>query len=920
MSLAPHLRQLSLLLALGAACAPLWAQPLAKAPTAQDCDGPSSSVLKAAAAKLPTAEGIWLDGIRLQWPGHTAAPGVRWRLAYSHSAGLVAKVGEPLSGADGVLELSIDDSDLPPVTAQRFAYVKPGVRLRVSGRDAMDLAQTWTAQMWLLKEDSQGRILAATATQLPGALDDAYALAESSAELGAIVTPQRSTFRLWAPTAQRVMLCLHPGKPGEGKASVLRPLQREDATGLWTTQLPQDLQGQRYSYLVDVVTPDAGLVRNRVTDPYSVSVTTNSRHSVALRLDHPDTEPAGWDSTPRPQTVAHATDLVVYELHVRDFSRDDPSVPAAHRGKYLGFTHPQSQGMQHLRRLAQAGLTDVHLLPIYDLSTVPETGCVTPATTGPRDGKAQQAAVNASRDADCYNWGYDPFHFNAPEGSYATQPDDGAARVREMRAMVQALHRAGLRAGMDVVYNHTFASGQSEMSVLDRIVPGYYHRLSAAGEIERSTCCENTATEHRMVARLMSDSVLLWAREHHIDSFRFDLMGHQPRSVMEAMRARLKRELGRDIHFIGEGWNFGEVANGSRFVQASQLSLNGSGIGSFNDRMRDAARGGSAGDSGAALLARQGWLNGQLTDPNAQAAPATAADLARAADLIRLGLAGTLRDVRFTTADGGTKRGAEIDYGGQPAGFASQPAEVVNYVENHDNQTLFDTNAMKLPTSTSPQERARVQVLGNALVAFSQGVAYFHAGQELMRSKSLDRNSYNSGDAFNRLDFSATTNHFGSGLPPERDNGKDWPLMQPLLANAQINPRPEDIRFARDATLDLLRIRDSSALFRLRSSAEVQQRLSFLNTGPQQNPAVIVTLLNGQGLKDANFASILVVLNTDKQAQRLSLPALGGKRWALHPVHLAPAAADKRVREASLDGTTGELLVPGRTAVVWVVR
>ncbi|MFD2454077.1 hypothetical protein [Ideonella paludis] len=134
-------------------------------------------------------------------------------MAYSHSAGLVAKVGEALSGADGVLELSIDDSDLPPVTAQRFAYVKPGVRLRVSGRDAMNLAQTWTAQMWLLKEDAQGRILAATATQLPGALDDAYALAESSAELGATVTPQRSTFRLWAPTAQRVMLCLHPQSP-----------------------------------------------------------------------------------------------------------------------------------------------------------------------------------------------------------------------------------------------------------------------------------------------------------------------------------------------------------------------------------------------------------------------------------------------------------------------------------------------------------------------------------------------------------------------------------------------------------------------------------------------------------------------------------------------------------------------------------
>ena len=207
-------------------------------------------------------------------------------------------------------------------------------------------------------------------------------------------------------------------------------------------------------------------------------------------------------------------------------------------------------------------------------------------------------------------------HYTAPEGSYASNPADGAARLREFRQMVMGLHRAGLRVGMDVVYNHTFASGQHEKSVLDRIVPGYYHRLNAEGVVERSTCCDNTATEQMMMGKLLIDSVLTWAQGHHIDSFRFDLMGHQPRALMERLAARLKAETGREIPLIGEGWNFGEVADGQRFVQASQLSLNGSGIGTFSDRGRDAVRGGSAGDSGAAMVARQGYVSGLYHDPN----------------------------------------------------------------------------------------------------------------------------------------------------------------------------------------------------------------------------------------------------------------------------------------------------------------
>src|SRR5690606_18236048 len=285
---------------------------------------------------------------------------------------------------------------------------------------------------------------------------------------------------------------------------------------------------------------------------------------------------------------------------------------------------------------------------------------------------------------------------------------------------VMALHRMGLRVGMDVVYNHTFASGQERGSVLDRIVPGYYHRLDATGLVETSTCCANTATEHAMMARLMIDSAELWVRHYRIDSFRFDLMGHQPRAAMEALQQRVNAAAGRHVQLFGEGWNFGEVADGARFVQASQLSLGGSGIGTFSDRARDALRGGSPGDSGRDRIARQGWLNGLGYAPNELTAgddPAQAREaLLRAADLVRAGLAGTLRDYVLDTVDGPRPLHA-VDYSGQPAGYAHSPDEVVNYVENHDNETLYDLNAYRLPLDTPAAERARVQVLGMATTA-----------------------------------------------------------------------------------------------------------------------------------------------------------------------------------------------------------
>jgi pullulanase len=482
--------------------------------------------------------------------------------------------------------------------------------------------------------------------------------------------------------------------------------------------------------------------------------------------------------------------------------------------------------------------------------------------------------------------------------------------------MVMNLHRAGLRVGMDVVYNHTFTAGQKEKSVLDRIVPGYYHRLNAAGVIERSTCCDNTATENLMMGKLMIDSAELWTRHYKIDSFRFDLMGHQPRAVMEQLQQRVDQAAGRHVQLIGEGWNFGEVENGARFVQASQLSLNGSGIGTFSDRARDHVRGGSAADSGDSMIKRQGYINGLVYDPNALAGERPPADLLASADMVRVGLAGSIRSYEMTTASGQRARLEAVDYNGQPAGYASEPGEAVNYVENHDNQTLYDMNVFKLPLATSTAERARVQMLAAAINAFSQGVAYFHAGIDTLRSKSLDRNSFNSGDWFNRIDWSYRDNYFGTGLPPAQDNGKDYDIIRPLLANAALKPAPADIAFARDAFRDLLAIRASSSLFRLRGAADIRQRLHFYNTGPQQVPTVLAAHIDGKGYAGARFKGVDYLINVDKVAH--SVAAAKGRRLRLHPAHSAAGAADKRAATASYDRATGMFTIPPRTAVVFV--
>lgn len=852
------------------------------------CDAPLGSQLQQAnALKLPAAA-VWRDSTHIDWPTGNVA---RWRLLASTQGQIELQTGQRATGHD-----------------QAWTLEGTSNRRTLPAMSAAQLRSLHSAQLVLVQEDAEGRVEQATRIQAAKALDELFAPHAVNAQLGAnILAPaqgqahQQGTavtqFAIWAPSAQRVDLCLYAGP--NSKAKSILALSRNAVSGVWSTQTTQAPTGTYYRYAVEVFVPGHGRVINHVNDPYAVSLSANSLRSYVADLNAAHLKPAQWDTHTTPQTVKHAVDMRIYELHVRDFSMQDTSVPLPHRGKYLAFTHTQSQGMRHLKALAQAGMTDLHLLPVFDFATVPEKNCR--SSMDP-----QQLLQQAVRAKDCFNWGYDPLHFNAPEGSYATDADDGATRILEFRRMVQSLHEAGWRVGMDMVYNHTSASGQHVHSVLDRIVPGYYHRLNAQGEVERSTCCDNTATEHRMMAKLMSDSMLMWAQHYKLDSFRFDLMGHQPKDVMVDMQKRLQEATGRRIDFVGEGWNFGEVANGARFVQASQLSLNGTGIGTFNDRLRDAIRGGGAGDAVENLMKVPGFVSGREST-------------ARVADQIRAGLAGSLRNYRMRTADGTVKALQDIPYGDQPTGYVSQPSEVVNYAENHDNLTLFDSLVYKLPRDTSSAERARVQVLAGALVAFSQGVAYFHAGQEILRSKSLDGNSYDSGDLFNVLDWSYQSNRFGDAVPDMQGSLEAKAINRALLQDPRLKPSAADILWTRNAHLDLLKIRASSKLFRLETAQDVQDRLTFLNTSEQADARLIAGHLKGHRLND--FAELIYFVNASESAQSMTVHDLAQKAFELHPVHASPQAADERPREqAKYQKATGTFEIPARTAVVFVVK
>ncbi|MCW1093632.1 pullulanase-type alpha-1,6-glucosidase [Streptomyces sp. RS2] len=857
----------------------------------------------AAAVDLTTSKAIWIDRNTVAWNGSEGAASTQ--LLASRTGSVTAEDGR-LTGADQQW-LRLTKSALTDAQKAKFPHLKEYTAWSVDPRDRDRVREALRGQVVAAQRTATGALLAATGVQTAGALDDLYADRATGADLGPVFRHGRPTLSVWAPTAQDVQLEI-------GDRTVR--MRRDDATGVWSVTGPKSWKGKAYRYAVTVWAPSAGkVVTNKVTDPYSLALTTDSERSLVVDLDDRSLAPRGWNDYDKPKAVP-LRDAQIQELHIRDFSVADATADADHRGTYLAFTDEKSDGSKHLRELAEAGTSYVHLLPAFDIATIPERKSEQTApdcdlAALPADSEKQQECVTKAAAKDAFNWGYDPYHYTVPEGSYATDPD-GTERTVEFRKMVKALNEDGLRVVMDVVYNHTAASGQAKTSVLDRIVPGYYQRLLADGSVADSTCCSNTATENAMMGKLVVDSVVTWAKEYKVDGFRFDLMGHHPKANILAVRKALDELTpkkdgvdGKKIVLYGEGWNFGEVADDARFVQATQKNMAGTGIATFSDRARDAVRGGGPFDEDPGV---QGFASGLYTDPNSSTANGTEAEqkarLLHYQDLIKVGLTGNLADYSFTDTDGKEVKGSEVDYNGAPAGYAAAPGDALAYADAHDNESLFDALAFKLPKDTSADDRARMQVLAMATATLSQGPALSQAGTDLLRSKSLDRNSYDSGDWFNALHWNcADGNGFGRGLPPAADNQDKWPYAKPLLGAVEVGC--PQITGASAAYRDLLKIRSGERDFSLATAGQVQSRLSFPLSGEDETPGVITMRLG----------DLVVVFNATPERQEQRLDAAAGTGYRLHPVQAA--GADAVVKESAYAAKTGTFTVPARTVAVF---
>lgn len=887
-----------------------------------------------------------IDGNTLIWQGGKDKPHVR--LYYTESGTIKAN-------AEGVFDfpyITLAPTSLTAEQQAKYPHLKDAAAFALpAGKDLKPLLK---GELVAIGTDADGILQGATLVQSAGALDALYSEAATKLTYGAVVEGGNVTFRLWAPTARSVKLALFDG---QHKPLGERTMTLDEASGSWSVQGGSELVGKFYRYDIQVYHPVSRKLESyQVTDPYSLSLAMNSEFSQVVDLNDPALKPEGWDSLKAPHSQQNPADITIYEAHVRDLTGNDDSTPAEHRGKFLGLTDTDTAPVKHLQALAKSGVSHLHLLPVFDIATVNEdpakvanisddfgklcqvnpevqnskfagycsSGQTIEAVLGDLQGGDSkenpqvQELYGYLRGVDSFNWGYDPYHYTTPEGSYATNAE-GSQRILEFREMVKAIKQnIGMNVVMDVVYNHTNEAGLGPKSVLDKIVPWYYQRLNPeTGSVENSTCCSNTAPEHAMFAKLMDDSLVTWARDYKIDAFRFDLMGHHPKDQMVQALAAVK-QVNPEMYFYGEGWNFGEVQDDKRFVQATQKHLAGTGIGSFSDRLRDAVRGGSPFDGGDTIRKTQGFGNGALVDANEMDGVDRATALHQA-DLVRLGMAGNLKDFILTDKDGMPKKGSDIDYNGQPAGYAQDPTEIQNYVDKHDNQTLFDNLIYKAPQGA---DLVRMQGVSLATAMLGQGIPFTHAGVELLRSKSMERDSYDSGDWYNRVDYTLADNNFDKGLPRKDKDGDNYPLIEKVLGK-HVKPSGADMATMVGFYQELAELRQSSRLLRLGSGAEVIKRVDFRNTGPDQEPGLIVMTvddgINAGADLDPAIDGLVVMINATNAPQSISDFRDGNDQPIdLTSLQLSPAhhGGESIARDAAVNG--GTLTLGAWSAAVFV--
>ena len=866
--------------------------------------------------KIEGAAAHWLDTQVVLWDTPDGVETVK--LHYSATADLATTVENGLNGS--AIELSATSLTEEQVTIAPHLASLPAFEGQWSSDEAKAVLKT---QVVVGGYASDGTLLAATRLQHANVLDQLYTQGENDANetiLGGVYSDEGITASVWAPTATEVNLLVY----NDNKTLANRyPMALDATSGVWSYAGDTSLDRKLYRYEVTVYYPSLEVITTlEVTDPYSVSLSTNGRFSRFVNLSDESLKPDGWDTQWIPE-IANPEDAVIYEGHVRDFSIRDMSTSEANRGKYLAFTETGSDPVNHLQSLADAGLTHFHILPSNDIATIDEDPANTvdiydtvgqlcvkkpdaqvcneedPASIlldvyNSYDPLSQagsaQALTQDLRSVDSFNWGYDPHHFNAPEGSYASGAE-GVERIIEMRAMVQALHEIGLRVALDVVYNHTNASGIFTKSVLDKVVPGYYHRYETdSGAIVRETCCEDTEPRHVMMEKLMLDSLMMWASEYKFDAFRFDIMSQSTKDSMVRLREAIQA-IDPDNYFYGEGWN--KIDRG--YEQANQLNMAGTEIGTYNDRLRDAIR------------------YGHIFNPDSDSA-------LYEQDRVKMGLAGTLADFVLNTSGGRATTASAL------GGYAKDPADIINYVSKHDNETLWDQLNYVLPESLTLHERVRAQNASMGITLLSQGIPFLQMGGDMLRSKSMDRDSYDSGDWFNYVDFTMQTNNWNVGLPLAEKNEARWSEMGQFVSSPERAASMTEIELAAEVFKEFLTIRQTSELFRLTTAEEIMQRVGFHNLGTRQQVGLIaMSIDDGYNSEaetpltdiDANYDAVMVMINTGYEEKTLSVNTASG--FMLHPVQ--QSSYDSTVRGAYFtedQAGNGSFTVPALTIAVFV--
>ncbi len=545
---------------------------------------------------------------------------------------------------------------------------------------ALDLSHNYTVEGKLgAKQVSLGNIF--------GSEEFAQAFTYEGDDLGATYSKTETKFRLWAPTAGKAELLIYKeGDVTNGESPEVYEMEKAEK-GTWAYTLSGDNLNKFYNFRVTI-----GDKVNEAVDPYAKAVGVNGRRGQIVDLAA--TNPANWENDKSP-TFENPLDAIIYELHVRDLSTHENS-GIKNVGKFLGLTETGtknpanglSTGLDHIKEL---GVTHIHLLPSFDYRSVDE----------------------AKLEENNFNWGYDPENYNTPEGSYSTNPADGNVRITEFKEMVKTLHENDLRVVMDVVYNHTGASQDSNLNLL---VPDYYYRLNDNGSFANGSACGNeTASERSMVRKLFVDSVVYWAKEYHVDGFRFDLMGLHDIETMNEIRAALN-EVDPSIIVYGEGWTGGTspLPDNMKAIQKNVGKKLDKNIAAFSDQIRDGIKG-SVFDS-----KDKGFVSGAFN---------------RVTDVM-FGVVASIPHVQVKS---------------QTEFWAAEPSQVISYASAHDNLTLWD----KLITSTEADDATlrKMNKMAAAIVLTSQGTSFIHAGEEMARTKNLDENSYQSSDAVNMLDW-----------------------------------------------------------------------------------------------------------------------------------------------------------------------